>query len=74
MVSKHVCLNPKKYVQCLIYNVSFPLFKHFYEESIALTGVAQWIEHGSANQSVGGSYSQSGHMPGLQVRSTAGGI
>ena len=40
----------------------------------ALAGVAQWIEHQSANQWVTCRFdSQSGHMPGLQARPLVGG-
>ena len=38
------------------------------KDTVALTGVAQWIEH----QKVMGSVSQSGHRPGLQARSPVG--
>ena len=38
----------------------------------ALAGVAQWIEHGPANQRVAGSIPSPGHMPGLQARSPVG--
>ena len=39
----------------------------------ALAGVAQWIEHGPANQRVTGSIPRPGHMGGLQSRSPVGG-
>ena len=40
----------------------------------SLAGVAQWLKHQPANQSIEGSqfYSQSGHMPELQAGSLVG--
>ena len=43
------------------------------EKKEALDSVAQWIECRSANQKGCWFDSQSGHMPGLQARSPAGG-
>ena len=40
----------------------------------ALAGVVQWIERGPVNQRVASSDSQSGDMPGLQARSSVGGM
>ena len=50
--------------------------KQIYRESrsLALAGVAQWIEHRPENQKGHWFDSQSGHMSGLQVRSPVGGV
>ena len=39
-----------------------------------LAGIAQWIEHGLANQRVASSIPSLGHMLGLQARSPVGGV
>ena len=44
------------------------------KNTLALTGVAQWIECWPVNQMVTGSIPSQGHMPGLQVRSPVGGM
>ena len=46
---------------------------HIIKHTLALAGVAQWIECQPVNQRVTGSIPNLGHMPGLQARSTVGG-
>ena len=46
---------------------------YFQYAKFALAGIAQWIEHGPANQRVASSIPSLGHMPGLQARSPVGG-
>ena len=41
---------------------------------LALAGVAQWIEHGPANQRVACLIPSPGYMPGLWARSSVGGV
>ena len=45
-----------------------PLLK-LKNQKAALAGVAQWIQHGPANQRVASLIPSLGHMPGLQARS-----